>query len=106
MLKDDRGKNPASTFRFFTKIFIQQCRRLEVPSRPLRRFLRLLIVGGCACARFQCAILTCVAASAVLDIVLSKTQRKTPTQIHKGFKISRIRSLCVPRGAMLSQALS
>ncbi|KAK9897773.1 nucleolar GTP-binding protein 1 [Cystobasidium minutum MCA 4210] len=27
-----------------------------------------------------------------LDIVLSKTQRKTPTQIHKGFKISRIRS--------------
>lgn len=26
-----------------------------------------------------------------LDIVLSKTQRKTPTQIHKGFKISRIR---------------
>ncbi|KNZ57593.1 nucleolar GTP-binding protein 1 [Puccinia sorghi] len=27
-----------------------------------------------------------------LDIVLSKTQRKTPTVIHKGFKISRIRS--------------
>ncbi|GAA97482.1 uncharacterized protein L969DRAFT_43817 [Mixia osmundae IAM 14324] len=27
-----------------------------------------------------------------LDIVLSGTQRRTPTQIHKGFKISRIRS--------------
>lgn len=31
-------------------------------------------------------------ASDFLDIVLSKTQRKTPTQIHSGFKISRIRS--------------
>ncbi|CAH7674469.1 nucleolar GTP-binding protein 1 [Phakopsora pachyrhizi] len=31
-------------------------------------------------------------ASDFLDIVLSKTQRKTPTVIHKGFKISRIRS--------------
>lgn len=27
-----------------------------------------------------------------LDIILSKTQRKTPTVIHKGFKIGRIRS--------------
>jgi nucleolar GTP-binding protein len=27
-----------------------------------------------------------------LDIVLSKTQRKTPTVIHKNFKISRIRN--------------
>jgi len=27
-----------------------------------------------------------------LDIILSKTQRKTPTVIHKNFKISRIRS--------------
>jgi nucleolar GTP-binding protein len=26
-----------------------------------------------------------------LDIILSKTQRKTPTQIHNGMKISRIR---------------
>ncbi|KAG8883749.1 Nucleolar GTP-binding protein 1 [Tulasnella sp. 331] len=31
-------------------------------------------------------------ASDFLDIVLSKTQRKTPTVIHKNFKISRIRS--------------
>jgi nucleolar GTP-binding protein len=27
-----------------------------------------------------------------LDIVLSKTQRKTPTVIHKNYKISRIRN--------------
>jgi len=27
-----------------------------------------------------------------LDIVLSRTQRKTPTVIHKNFKISRIRN--------------
>lgn len=31
-------------------------------------------------------------AKALVDIVLSKTQRKTPTQVHKAFKISRIRS--------------
>ena len=31
-------------------------------------------------------------ASDFLDIVLSKTQRKTPTVIHKNFKISRIRN--------------
>jgi nucleolar GTP-binding protein len=27
-----------------------------------------------------------------IDIVLSKTQRKTPTVVHKGWQISRIRS--------------
>jgi nucleolar GTP-binding protein len=27
-----------------------------------------------------------------IDIVLSKTQRKTPTVVHKGYKISRIRN--------------
>lgn len=27
-----------------------------------------------------------------IDIILSKTQRKTPTVIHKNYKISRIRS--------------
>ena len=26
-----------------------------------------------------------------IDIILSKTQRKTPTEVHKHFKISRIR---------------
>ncbi|KAG0148796.1 hypothetical protein CROQUDRAFT_669657 [Cronartium quercuum f. sp. fusiforme G11] len=31
-------------------------------------------------------------ASDFLDIILSKTQRKTPTVIHKGFKIGRIRA--------------
>ncbi len=27
-----------------------------------------------------------------VDIILSKTQRKTPTEVHKHYKISRIRS--------------
>jgi nucleolar GTP-binding protein len=27
----------------------------------------------------------------LMDITLSKTQRKTPTQVHGGFKITRIR---------------
>src|SRR5690349_16716609 len=30
-------------------------------------------------------------ASHLVDIVLSQTQRKTPTQIHPGYKLSRIR---------------
>ena len=30
-----------------------------------------------------------------VDIVLTRTQRKTPTVIHPGYKISRIRSVCV-----------
>lgn len=29
-----------------------------------------------------------------LDVILSKTQRKTPTVIRSGFKISRIRAFC------------
>jgi hypothetical protein len=29
-----------------------------------------------------------------LDIVLSRTQRRLPTQIRAGFQISRIRSMC------------
>lgn len=28
----------------------------------------------------------------LVDVILSKTQRKTPTEVHKHFKISRIRS--------------
>ena len=31
-------------------------------------------------------------ATEFIDIVLSKTQRKTPTVVHKGYKISRIRN--------------
>jgi nucleolar GTP-binding protein len=31
-------------------------------------------------------------ASDFIDIVLSKTQRKTPTVVHPGYKISRIRN--------------
>ncbi|CED84960.1 gtp binding protein 4 [Phaffia rhodozyma] len=38
------------------------------------------------------AIAPVPSASDFLDIVLSKTQRKTPTVIHKNFKISRIRN--------------
>ncbi|KAJ3505834.1 hypothetical protein NLJ89_g7208 [Agrocybe chaxingu] len=38
------------------------------------------------------AIVPVPTASDFLDIVLSKTQRKTPTVIHKNFKISRIRN--------------
>ncbi|SOV74669.1 nucleolar GTP-binding protein 1, putative [Plasmodium sp. gorilla clade G3] len=33
-----------------------------------------------------------VSAKELVDVVLSKTQRKTPTEIHKGFKITRIRN--------------
>jgi len=31
------------------------------------------------------------AAASLVDIILSKTQRKTPTQVHQGYEISRIR---------------
>jgi nucleolar GTP-binding protein len=31
------------------------------------------------------------AASSLVDIILSKTQRKTPTVVHKGYEIQRIR---------------
>ena len=31
-------------------------------------------------------------ANEFIDIILSKTQRKTPTVVHKGYQISRIRS--------------
>lgn len=33
------------------------------------------------------------AASDFVDIVLTRTQRKTPTVVHPGYKISRIRSV-------------
>lgn len=92
----DRGKILPGGRLLCTKIFIQPCRHQEGLSRPLRRFLRLLIVRRRVRAASRWDELTSVAACAVLDIVLSKTQRKTPTQVHKGFKISRIRSLYVP----------
>lgn len=36
-------------------------------------------------------IQTVPSSEAFVDIVLSKTQRKTPTVVHPGYKISRIR---------------
>ncbi|WFC98772.1 Nucleolar GTP-binding protein 1 [Malassezia yamatoensis] len=43
-------------------------------------------------ATFKASIAPVPTANDFLDIVLSKTQRKTPTVIHPGFKITRIRS--------------
>lgn len=37
-----------------------------------------------------------------LDIVLSKTQRKTPTEIHANFKISRIRSFYMRKVSLVT----
>lgn len=43
-------------------------------------------------AALKASIAPVPTANDFLDIVLSKTQRKTPTVIHPGFKITRIRS--------------
>lgn len=43
-------------------------------------------------ATLKAAIAPVPTANDFLDIVLSKTQRKTPTVIHPGYKITRIRS--------------
>lgn len=43
-------------------------------------------------ATLKASIAPVPTANDFLDIVLSKTQRKTPTVIHPGFKITRIRS--------------
>lgn len=43
-------------------------------------------------ATFKASIAPVPTASDFLDIVLSKTQRKTPTVVHPGWKITRIRS--------------
>lgn len=43
-------------------------------------------------ATFKASIAPVPTSNDFLDIVLSKTQRKTPTVIHPGFKITRIRS--------------
>lgn len=44
------------------------------------------------------------AASEMINIVLSKTQRKTPTVVHPGYAISRIRSFYM-RKVQLSMIL-
>lgn len=43
-------------------------------------------------ATFKSSMAPVPSASDFLDIVLSKTQRKTPTVVHPGWKITRIRS--------------
>lgn len=42
-------------------------------------------------AAFKSAIAPVPSANDFLDIVLSKTQRRTPTVVHPGWKITRIR---------------
>ncbi|VTZ66299.1 nucleolar GTP-binding protein 1, putative [Plasmodium chabaudi chabaudi] len=44
-----------------------------------------------------------VSAKELVDIVLSKTQRKTPTEIHKGFKITRIRNFYMRKVKMCQE---
>lgn len=52
----------------------------------------LLCLVDTMSATLKASIAPVPTANDFLDIVLSKTQRKTPTVIHPGFKITRIRS--------------
>jgi nucleolar GTP-binding protein len=42
----------------------------------------------------------------LIDIALSKTQRKTPTEIHKNFKISRIRKFYMRKVKFMQEAVN
>ncbi|EUD68448.1 hypothetical protein C922_00844 [Plasmodium inui San Antonio 1] len=44
-----------------------------------------------------------VNAKELVDVVLSRTQRKTPTEIHKGFKITRIRNFYMRKVKMCQE---
>lgn len=44
-------------------------------------------------------------AKSLVDVVLSKTQRKTPTVIHKGYAISRIRHFYIRKVKFTQQTL-
>ncbi|KEG00363.1 nucleolar GTP-binding protein 1, putative [Plasmodium vinckei vinckei] len=44
-----------------------------------------------------------VSAKELVDVVLSRTQRKTPTEIHKGFKITRIRNFYMRKVKMCQE---
>ncbi|SBT38744.1 nucleolar GTP-binding protein 1, putative [Plasmodium ovale wallikeri] len=44
-----------------------------------------------------------VNAKELVDVVLSKTQRKTPTEVHKGFKITRIRNFYMRKVKMCQE---
>jgi nucleolar GTP-binding protein len=43
------------------------------------------------------------ASASLVDIMLSKTQRKTPTKIHKGYEIQRIRKFYMRKVKFTSQ---
>lgn len=58
----------------------------------LRRAWPATIGAGNMSATLKASIAPVPTANDFLDIVLSKTQRKTPTVIHPGFKITRIRT--------------
>lgn len=49
-------------------------------------------------------ITTIPSAKALLDTVLSETQRRTPTEVHKQFKISRIRKFYMRKVKYVQQA--
>lgn len=50
-------------------------------------------------------ITTIPGAKKLIDIVLSQTQRKTPTEVHKQFKISRIRNFYMRKVKYCQQVL-
>lgn len=45
------------------------------------------------------------AAASLVDVVLSMTQRKTPTVIHKGYEIQRIRSFYMRKVKFTQQSI-
>lgn len=45
------------------------------------------------------------AAASLVDIILSKTQRKTPTVVHKGYEIQRIRKFYMRKVKFTQQVI-
>lgn len=46
------------------------------------------------------------AGTEIIDVVLSRTQRKTPTVVHPGFKISRIRKFYMRKVKYTEQTIN
>lgn len=46
------------------------------------------------------------AGAEIIDVVLARTQRKTPTVVHPGFKISRIRKFYMRKVKFTEQTIS
>lgn len=61
------------------------------------------MASGIAVYNFK-GITTIPSAKALLDTVLSETQRRTPTEVHKQFKISRIRKFYMRKVKYVQQA--